>query len=236
MALLAGVWREGYCLSMSRYLAWLLMLCAPLNFIRASTSPSWEELSAKQQTQLSSGKAIVIEENVPGEPWPILTIYQIANCSPEEIAGVFWDSELDTKYLSGCRSVRIVERPTPSVQVAEFTLKIPFFLPDEIYTSWIELIPQSPGRYKITWRILESRYAKSCNGSVLLESLSGKTLIRYRNFMAPHSRVAVLMRSPAKDRVVESVRALVTQAEREIRECPQLVRQQQKDLMLALGK
>jgi hypothetical protein len=201
------------------------MLCAPLDFTRASTIPSWEELSTKQQSQLSSGKALVIEEEVPGEPWPILTIYQIADCSPEVIAGVFWDSELDTKYLS-----------TPSVQVAEFTLKMPFFLPDEVYTSRIELIPQPPGRYKITWRILESRYAKSCNGSVLLESLSGKTLIRYRNFMAPHSRVAVLMRSPAKDRVVESVRSLVKQAERETRESPQLIRQQQKDLMQALGK
>ena len=221
---------------MSRYLAWLLMLCASLNFSRASTIPSWEELSTKQQSILSSGKAVVIEEDVPGEPWPILTIYQIADCSPEEIAGVFWDSELDTKYLSGCLSTRIVERPTPSVQVAEFTLKMPFFLPDEVYTSRIELIPQPPGRYKITWRILESRYAKSCNGSVLLESLSGKTLIRYRNFMAPHSRVAVLMRSPAKDRVVESVRSLVKQAEKETRESPQLIRQQQKDLMQALGK
>lgn len=212
------------------------MLCAFLNFSRASTIPSWEELSANQQAQLSSGKAVVIEENVPGEPWPILTIYQIANCSPEEVAGVFWDSELDTKYLSGCRSVRIVERPTSSVQVAEFTLKMPFFLPDEVYTSRIELIPQPPGRYKIIWRILESRYAKSCNGSVLLEPLSGKTLIRYRNFMAPFSRVAVLMRSPAKDRVVESVRALVNQVEKETRESPQLIRQQKKDLMQALGK
>jgi hypothetical protein len=221
---------------MSRYLAWLLMLCASLNFTRASTIPSWEELSANQKAQLSSGKAVVIEEDVPGEPWPILTIYQIANCSPEEVAGVFWDSKLDTRYLSGCRNVRIVERPTPPVQVAEFTLKMPFFLPDEVYTSRIELIPQPPGRYKITWHILESRYAKSCNGSVLLEPLSGKTLIRYRNFMAPHSRVAVLMRSPAKDRVVESVRALVNQVEKETRESPQLIRQQQKDLMQALGE
>jgi hypothetical protein len=54
--------------------------------------------------------------------------------------------------------------------------------------------------------------------------------------MAPHSRVAVLMRSPAKDRVVESVRSLVKQAEKETRESPQLIRQQQKDLMQALGK
>jgi hypothetical protein len=236
LALLAGLKREGYRPSMSRYLAWLLMLCASLSFTCASAISSWEELSAKQQAQLSSGKAVVIEEDVPGEPWPILTIYQIANCSPEEIAGVFWDSELDTKYLTGCRSVGFVERPTPSVQVAEFTLKMPFFLPDEVYTSRIELIPQTPGRYKITWRILESRYAKSCNGSVLLEPLSGKTLIRYRNFMAPHSRVAVLMRSPARDRVVESVQALVNQVEKEKRESPQLMSQQQKDLMRALGK
>ncbi len=221
---------------MSRYLASLLMLCASLNFSRASTTPSWEELSANQQAQLSSGKAVVIEENVPGEPWPILTIYQIANCSPEEVAGVFWDSELDTKYLSGCRTSRIIERPTSSVQVAEFTLKMPFFLPDEVYTSRIELITQPPERYKITWCILESRYAKSCNGSVLLEPFSGKTLIRYRNFMAPHSRVAVLMRSSAKDRVVESVRALVNQVEKETMESPQLIRQQQKDLMQALRK
>ena len=197
------------------------------------------ELNPRQQEEWSAGKPVVIEEEVPGEAWPLLTIYQQVACSPAELAGVFWNSELDTDYLPGCLSVKILARPIPSIHEARFTLKMPFLLPDEVYTSRIELIPQPPGppeSYKIRWQILESRYSKSCSAEIVMEGGEGGTLFRYRNFMSPRSRIAVLMRTPARDRLVRSVEALVAQVARERKQSPQLIERQRNTLRLALGR
>lgn len=190
-----------------------------------------------QLTRLSDGKPLVLTRDIPGEPWPEMTIWQLLKCSPEEIAGVFWDSELDPSYLPGCLEAQIVSRPTPSVQKAHFRLKMPLFLPDEVYTSDIELISQTtPGSYRITWKVLESVYAKSCNGEILIQPHAGMTLVRYRNFMVPRSRIAVLLKGPGMSRVTESFQALVDQTAKEIRESSPLLARQRKALQLATGK
>lgn len=195
------------------------------------------ELNPRQQAELAAGKPVILEEEVPGEPWPLLTIYRQIDCSPAELAGVFWNSELDPDYLPGCLSAKILSRPSPSIHEAQFTLKMPFLLPDEVYTSRIELMPQpsdASSGYKIRWKILESRYSKSCQGEVLIEENKGETIFRYKNFMSPRSKIAVLMRAPAKDRLVQSVEALVNQVARERKQSPQLIERQCSALKEAL--
>lgn len=196
------------------------------------------ELPAAQQARISKGQQVVIEEEVPGEPWPALTIWQQVTCTPAELAGVFWDSELDVKYLPGCIGARIISRPKPSVQETRFTLKMPFFLPNEVYVSRIEVTrPEATqGSYKITWNVVESLYAKSCKGEILILPHGSMTLIRYRNFMVPRSKMAGILKGPGMNRVVESVRALVAQVEREVRESPALLEKQQQELQRALDR
>lgn len=209
--------------------------------MRVTTSlgaDSGKELTAARLSRIAGGNQVIIEEEVPGEPWPALTIWQRVKCTPSQLAGVFWDSELDVKYLPGCIGARIISRPRPSLQETKFTLKMPFFLPEEVYVSRIELLPPSqgmPGSYKITWNVVESLYAKSCDGEIEIRPHEGMTLIRYRNFMIPRSRMAGILRGPGMSRVVESVRALVGQVEREVRESPALLERQQKELQRALG-
>ena len=227
---------RGMFAMMARPLAWLLMWCASLHVMNAAEAPLGTQFTPQQKVELSSGKPLVIEENVPGEAWPLLTICQQIACPPVVLAGVFWDSELDSEYLPGCRSVRILARPDNAVQEAQFTLKMPFFLADEVSVSLIELFPQPPGTYKIVWRMIESRYAKSGNGSIVIEPHGGGTFIRYRTFTAPHSKIAVLMRSSASERVVENVEAMVNQVRREILLSPGLIRSQQRELDRAMGK
>jgi len=221
-------------------LPFLILLSGILPCFSADAETSLRnELNPRQQEELSAGKPVVIEEDVPGEAWPLLTIYQQVACSPADLAGVFWNSELDPEYLPGCLSVKVLARPSPSVHEGRFTLKMPFLLPDEVYTSRIELIPQPPGppeSYKIRWQILESRYSKSCRGEIVIEGAEGGTLFRYRNFMSPRSRIAVLMRTPARNRLVQSVEALVAQVARERKQSPQLIERQRNALRLALGR
>jgi hypothetical protein len=166
-----------------------------------------------------------------------MTIWQLVKCPPDVVAGVFWDSELDPAYLPGCLETRIISRPTPSLQQAWFRLKMPLFLPDEVYVSEIRLIPQDPGTYKITWKVLESIYAKSCTGEILIQPYQGAlSLVRYKNFMVPRSKIAKLLKRPGMRRVEESFQALVNQAEKESLGTSDLPEKQRKALQLATGK
>lgn len=223
--------------SMVRHLVASILAPVFLAGVSVSATAAFPEdqLTAAQAAHLASGKPLVLEKEMPGEPWPEITIWQMVKYTPEELAGVFWDSELDAAYLPGCLSARILSRPDPSSQKAEFKLRMPFFLPDEVYVSDIKLIPGPPGTYRISWKVLESVYAKSCRGEILIQPHAGMTLIRYSNFMVPRSRIAVLLRGVGRERVIESFRAFLAQTGREVNGSPELLARQRKALRLAAG-
>ncbi|MEI6081972.1 MAG: hypothetical protein WCR44_06045 [Verrucomicrobiota bacterium] len=202
----------------------------------ASDLPLWERLTPQQQMVLSSGKQVVLEEEVPDSPWPNLTIYQLVKSSSAEVAAVFWNSELDTKYLPNCKSVRILDRPSRDVQKAEFILRMPLFLPEELYVSRITIKSPSSNVYEISWKVLESLYSKECNGTIRIEPHGDLALFSYQNFVKPRSNFAALLRLPAQAIIVDSVKFLVRQVETERQKNPQLLAAQLKAIEVALGK
>jgi ribosome-associated toxin RatA of RatAB toxin-antitoxin module len=173
------------------------------------SSSAWNSLSSAEHERLASGKPLVVEEEIPGNPWPRFTIYQLVKASPAQVAAVFWDCEKDPEYVPNCTKVTILNRPTPNVVEAEYTLKMPFFLPDEVYVSRNELIRVEEGSYVVNWRVQRSHYTKACSGTLKLEDHDGDTLIRYSNLVEPGSRIAKLMKASASRQVVESVQSLV---------------------------
>jgi len=208
----------------------------------ASDNQFWNDLSTQQREQLQKGEAVVVEEDVPESAWPRFIIYDLVNASPEEVASVFWNSELDSQYVPNCLSVRIIDRPCPWVYDGEFTLKMPFFLPNEVYVSRNELHPPSVGDYEISWKVLSSHYIKACEGDLQIETQGsgegGKkqevSLIRYSNLVKPGSKFAALLRSRAGVQVVESVKALVTRVNHEASCDPQLLSRQVQALKNSL--
>ena len=185
---------------------------------------------------LSSGKQVVLEEEVPDSPWPNLTIYQLVKSSSADVPAVFWNSELDTKYLPNCKSVRILDRPSRDVQKAEFILRMPLFLPEELYVSRITIKSPSDNVYEISWKVLESLYSKECNGTIRIEPHGDLALFSYQNFVKPRSNFAALLRLPAQAIIVDSVKFLVRQVEAERQKNPQLLAAQLKAIEVALGK
>ncbi len=220
---------------MSHLLFPFLILCGFLTSNFAVGSPLWNALSNEQKGQLLDRKPIVIEEDVMGCPWPRLTIYHLVRSSPAKVAAVFWDSELDSQYLPHCQSVRILARPFPTIQEAQFTLKMPFFLPDEVYVSRIEVKHPSSETYDLSWHVLESLYAKECTGNVRVENVGGNALLCYKNLLIPKSSFAGLLRSQANLRVEESVRALASEVEKETKNSSPLLKSQLENLAIALG-
>lgn len=181
----------------------------PLNAQSESKSLLWNSLTPEQHAVLNSGKPLSLEEEIPGNPWPRFTVYQLVKASPAQVAAVFWDCEKDPEYIPNCLRVSVLSRPSPNIVEAEYTLKTPFFLPDEVYVSRNELKRGPDGSYGVTWRVLRSRFTKSCSGNLQLEQHDGGTLIRYSNLVEPASRIAKLLRASASRQVVESVQSLV---------------------------
>lgn len=207
--------------------------CVPATSPNASAM--WSNLSLHQQMDLADGKPVVLEEEVPGNTWPRYTVYQIVASSAEQAAAVFWDCELDPKYIPNCLSVKITAKPQPWTCEAEYTLKMPMMLPSEVYVSRNELNIPNAGCYEISWKVLHARYIKGSIGNLRIEPLgkdqihcaSGEhSLMRYTNLVMPGSSIAGLLQSTARSEVIESVQALVTQIEQETEKSSQLLQQQ----------
>lgn len=198
-------------------------------------SPVWTALGKKDQERLVAGETVVIEEDLPGKAWPRFTLYHLVKGTPEQVAAVFWDCELDPAYIPNCTTVRIIKRPGASVIEGQYTLKMPFFLREEVYVSRNELTQPAPGVYEIKWKVLKSRYSKDCSGSLRAEPFDKeRTLLRYRNLVEPASSFAKLLRSKAGNQVYDSVSALVLQTEREVEKSPELILRQIANLRQSL--
>ena len=199
----------------------------------------WKGLTQAQREQLIAGKELVLDEDVPGKPWPRFTVYRLVQSPPKTVAAVFWNAELDPAYIPNCTAVSILASPKPSTQDVEYTLKMPFVLPDEIYLSRNELRNPSPETYEVNWKVLRSRYTSSCIGNLRIEPHGGEgeqSLIRYTNLVEPASKFAVLLRSRAGVQLIESVGALVHQVDKESKRSPELLERQLAKLEAALDR
>ena len=216
----------------------LLILLGSWSFMAAALAEGelWNALPHSEQRELLEGKVVKLEEDVDGSAWPRFIIYHLVKSPPAAVAAVFWNCELDPKYIPSCTSVKILNSPEPGVVNAQYTLSMPFFLPDEVYVSRNKLRKLSPSDYEISWRVTPSRYSKSSVGSLRVEEHGDRTLIRYTNLVIPSSRFASLLRSTAATQVVESVKALVTQVISEIEQTPTLLEKQLQALEQSSGK
>ena len=195
----------------------------------------WSGLSSRQREILNSGDALVLEEDLPGNPWPRFIVYHLVKATPAQVAAVFWDLRLDPKYVPNCVAVTILAQPSPHVIDGEYTLKMPFFLPDEVYVSRNTLHRRTPEDYEISWVVLRSRYTKSCSGLLSMQKHEKGTLLRYSNQVEPGSRIAGIMKNNAGHQVVASVKALVSQVARETERPSDPLEKQMKALEESLG-
>ena len=219
-----------------RFLAPVILLLAGFLPNLSAERPLWDSLAPQHRQQLESGQYVELEEEIFGNPWPRFTIYRLVKASPAQVAAVFWDCELDPKYIPNCLKVSILAHPEPNIVEAEYTLSMPLFLPDEVYVSRNEIRRSGPEFQEISWKVLRSRYTKACSGKLLLEEHAGGTLLCYINLVEPSSKIAGLMRRHAGKQVIESVQELVKQVGRELSEASGLLQQQVCTLDQASGK
>lgn len=195
----------------------------------------WNGLPHFEQRELLAGKTVEFEENVEESVWPRFIIYHLVKASPSAVAAVFWNCEKDPEYISNCASVKILDSPERGVINAQYTLSMPFFLPDEVYISRNQLKKLADHDYDIVWKVTQSHYSKSSIGSLRVEEHDGMCLIRYTNLVIPSSRFAGMLRNSAGKQVMESVNALVARVLLEQEKTPELLEKQVRALDQSAG-
>jgi hypothetical protein len=171
------------------------------------------ELNPTQQSTIKSGSQILITEDINGNAWPRVTIYQKVDASPEEVAAVFFDYDDGKSYLPNLLKSEISKRITPCTMEIDYGVDVPI-LPDEFYTVRNTIRFLSPDHYRFDWKLVRAVQTKDSVGSFCIEPLDGKTLIRYQNLVTPGSSMAGLLRKVAISQMKGAATAIACQAEK----------------------
>jgi len=124
---------------------------------------------------------------------------------------------------------------SPCVLEVDYGLTVPI-LPDEYYTVRNTLKAGENGSYLVTWTLIKALQTKASEGGLRIERWKDGAVIRYTNFVTPNSGMARLLKSAAIDRLLNTVRAIVTQVENQKTKHPETLRENVRCLQEALKK
>lgn len=198
----------------------------------APASGILSDLSADQQAEVRSGEQIVLTQEVKGHAWPRVSIYRTVDASPEQVAAVFFDYATATDYVPNVIKSDISKVVSPCVIEVDYSLDVPI-LPDEHYTARNRLTLLVGAAYCVDWKLLRALQTKDSVGSLLIEPMDGKSLIRYRILTTPGSSMAGLLRGKAISQMKETVAAIAAQVERRRENDPSGLQKQVESLRQA---
>lgn len=215
----------------SRFSAIPLLLCALITPLQAEDILS--ELSPAQKAQVDKGTQVLVTKDFEGRPWPQVTIYQVVNATPEEVAAVFFDYEDNKNFVPNLLKSDISKKITSCTMEIDYGVDVPI-LPDEFYTVRNTIKLTSPEHYRVDWKLIRAVQTKDSVGCFRVEPYNGKTLICYQNLVTPGSSMAGLLRKTALSQMKDAASAIVSRAEKLKASNPAQLKKQVECLQAAL--
>lgn len=172
-------------------------------------------LDSAQLAQIQSGQQVVVLENITGQPWPRISIYQAIAATPEEIAAVFFDYAQAKNYIPRVIKSVIAKQVSPREAEVDYGLDVPI-LPDEFYTVSNRVSRIPGGGYLFTWKLLRAEQTKASVGEFRIEPFTGKpgnSIVLYRSLTTPNSKMAVILRGQAISMAKDTVQAIGRETE-----------------------
>ena len=200
-----------------------------------------QALGADQRARLDSGRAVVEVEEIPGSPWPRVTVKQFVVAAPGEAAAVFIEYERHAAYIPGLTRSVVSRVVSSRVVEVDYELDVPLF-PNEGYTVR-DSLSASPGEgtYRVDWAMVRARSTKAIAGHASFEpyrnAQTGEhgTLLTYVNFVKPGQRLAGPLRGRAIQQVQRTLDAVIREVERVRNSDPRLRDARMAALRAALG-
>lgn len=199
---------------MIRVRLFFLSLAACLAAWPAAGAGLLDDLTREQRAEVESGELVLLEQDVPGKPWPRVRIYKKIQATPEQVAAVFFDYNQAKTFIPDVLESRISKKISPCVMEVYYEVDVPI-LADEAYTARNEMKAVHDG-YHASWTLLRALQTKAAEGSLLIEPFeSGSSVIRYTNLVTPSSGMAKILKLPAMARMEKTVFAIAARAEQQ---------------------
>jgi hypothetical protein len=199
---------------MIRVRLFFLSLAACLVALPAATADLLDDLTREQKAELEKGDLVVLEQDIPGKPWPRVRIYKKIQAIPEQVAAVFFDYNQAKTFIPDVLESRISKKISPGVMEVDYEVDVPI-LADEAYTARNEMKALQDG-YQASWTLLRALQTKAAEGNLLIEPFeNGSSVIRYTNLVTPSSGMAKILKLPAMARMQKTVLAIGQKVEQQ---------------------
>ena len=199
---------------MTRVRLFFFSLAVCLAALPAAKASVLDDLTREQRANLEKGDLIVLEQDIPGKPWPRVRIYKKIQASPEQVAGVFFDYNQAKTFIPDVLESRISKKISPGVMEVDYEVDVPI-LADEAYTARNEMKALQDG-YQASWTLLRALQTKAAEGNLLIEPFeNGSSVIRYTNLVTPSSGMAKILKLPAMARMQKTVLAIGQKVEQQ---------------------
>ena len=199
---------------MTRVRLFFFSLVACLAALPAAKASVLDDLTREQRANLEKGDLIVLEQDIPGKPWPRVRIYKKIQASPEQVAGVFFDYNQAKTFIPDVLESRISKKISPGVMEVDYEVDVPI-LADEAYTARNEM-KMLQDCYQASWTLLRALQTKAAEGNLLVEPFEDdSSVIRYTNLVTPSSGMAKILKLPAMARMQKTVLAIGQKVEQQ---------------------
>lgn len=179
-----------------------------------------KEVPRSDREKLDDGRTVVKSTDVPGLPWPKLSLYRVVNAPPEVVANLFSDYAAAPSYIPGMLAAQVIATNADGTKDVRYTVKMPVIQK----TSYVvrNAFAQTGQTYTVSWKLIQSPIAKSSDGSLRIEPYEdGRTLMCYSNLAVPITNLVAGLKNQALVEAKNTVLAIATEAERRTNQIPQ---------------
>lgn len=195
---------------MKTLLSVLVILAAAL---MPASADLLKEVPESEMPNLTKGETVVKSREVPGAPWPELSLYRIVNAPPDVVADLFTDYAAAPSYSPGMLAAEVIAKNPDGTKDVRYTVKMPILQK----TSYVvrNTYEKNGSTFTVSWTLLKSAMAKSSDGSLRIEPYSGgRTILCYKNLLVPVTNLVAGLKNQALDEAKGTVLALATESER----------------------
>jgi hypothetical protein len=172
-----------------------------------------KEVPKSQRDELAEGQTVVKSVDVPGKPWPQLSLYRVVNAPPSVVSNLFTDYASAPSYTPSLISAQVIATNPDGTKDVRYTVRVPVIQ----RTSYVvrNTYLQQGQNFTVSWKLVQSPLAKQSDGSLRIQPYDGnRTLMCYTNLCVPITNLVSGLKNQALVEAKNTVLALATESER----------------------
>jgi hypothetical protein len=201
---------------MRLFLACLFVLYASLCF----SMTTFTDLTQAEVAKLTNRELILHSKDIPKHPWPEITIFALIDASPVESAALFSNYQDHKKYIPDLVKSDPIRKIAENETIVDFEMHVPWPLANSKYSTGNVFSKSENNEYEIRWYLVQSDSLIDGKGAAQFTPYGKKTLLKYRSFIHPDSKLASIFASKAKSGIEKTVHAIVAYIEQTKRHSP----------------